>query len=132
MYNGVYTIEQFAYVHDTMTKWLDLKIKGKSLGDKLREKGIARVAVYGINEVGRMTYEDIRSDIPVEAFIDRRANEVNGINGIEVLSPVDVDMLPPDCYILVTPEYYFREIAEVLSDSGIREERIISLAMVVG
>ena len=59
MYNGVYTSEQYAYVHDTLIKWLDLKVHGKTLGSCLIDKGVKKVAVYGINDFGRMVCDDI-------------------------------------------------------------------------
>ena len=52
MYNGVDTVEQYAYMHDTLMKWLKEKIDGGSLGQKLRGMGISDIAVYGANELG--------------------------------------------------------------------------------
>ena len=132
MYNGVYTIEQFAYAHDTLAKWLDMKVHGDSLGSRLENRGIKRVAVYGTNDFGRLVYDDIKSDVEVEAFVDRKAaDSLITIDGVKALPPNGVEVLSSDCYVLVTPEYYFREISEELSRCGISDERIISIAMVV-
>ncbi len=132
MYNGVYTIEQFAYIHDTLMKWLDMKVHGESMGKRLLDKGIRKVAVYGINDFGKLVYDDIKTEVDVETFVDKKAEDSPMvIEGKKVLSPKGAGVLSPDCYILVTPEYYFREISEELSQYGISDERIVSIAMVV-
>ena len=132
MYNGIYTKEQFAYNYDVIKKWLELKVYGDSLGDRLKIKGIDCVAIYGANDIGKMAYEDIKQDIIVKVFIDKKAREIPNIDGIDVIVPSDTKTLPNDCYVLVTPEYFFKDIAEVLLLNGIREDNIVSLAMVVG
>ena len=76
MYNGVYTIEQYAYMHDTLMKWLKNKISGKSLGQRLLEMDISKVAIYGANELGKMVYNDIKeSGVLVECFVDKNADK---------------------------------------------------------
>ena len=132
MYNGVYTAEQYAYMHDTLMKWLKEKIAGGSLGRKLQCMGISDVAVYGANELGQMVCQDIENSVTVSAYIDKNAVRFQGMaGGKTVLGLDDLETLPDDCYILVTPELYFREIMEELTTRGIEMDRIFSLAMVV-
>lgn len=132
MYNGVYTAEQYAYIHDTLMKWLKEKIAGGSLGQRLREMGVLDVAVYGANELGQMMCHDIENSVTVSAYIDKNAARFQGmVNGKTVLRLDDLETLPDDCYILVTPELYFREIMEDLTARGIEMNRILSLSMVV-
>lgn len=133
MYNGVYTVEQYAYMYDTLTKWLTGKIQGRSLGENLYEKGVKKVAVYGVNGLGEQAYGDIvDSKVEIVCMIDKNAERC-GIEkyGLEVLPLAHLGELPKDCYILVTPEFYFREILADLLEGGIPIERIIALSMVV-
>lgn len=133
MYNGVYNKEQYAYLYDTLTKWLALRIQGGSLGKSMLEKGIRRVALYGVSGPGELAYADIRdSGVEILCFIDKNADRYQGKkDGLEVLNLEQLDRLPEDCRVLVTPEYFFREIAGDLAERGISLERIISLAMIV-
>lgn len=133
MYNGVYTIEQYAYMNDTLTKWLARKVDGAGLGDRLQELGIQKLAIYGINGIGKLVYQDIKqAKIPISCFVDKRAqNYPNGCEGLPVLGLNQLSQLDDDCYVLVTPEYYFYDILQDLLEGGIPLERIISLAMVV-
>ena len=131
MYNGIYTIEQYAYVHDTLVKWLSMKLSGESIGGRLKSKGINKIAIYGANEFGQMVYADVKDKVKVEAFIDKKASELLLIDGKNVVLPSEAGTLDKENYILVTPEYYFREIANDLIKAGIRENRVLSIAMVV-
>lgn len=134
MYNGVYNKEQYAYMYDTLTKWLAVRIQGRSLGDTLLAKGIQKVALYGVSGLGELVYGDIRdSGVEILCFIDKNAERYKGEkNGLAVLNLKQLEQLSKDCYILVTPEFFFREIMRDLLDKGIPLERIISLSMVVG
>jgi len=133
MYNGVYTIEQYAYMNDTLTKWLQHRIAGECLGDRLMELGVTKLALYGIGGVGKLVYEDIvQTDIHICAFVDKKAERYpSGCEGFPVYGLSQLQQLEEDCYVLVTSEYYFREILDDLLKGGITLERIISLAMVV-
>lgn len=133
MYNGVYTIEQYAYMHDTLLKWLKNKINGKSLGQKLLEMDVCKVAIYGANELGKIVYNDIKeSDVWVECFVDKNADKYSSsIEGVPVITPSEISLLGEASYVLITPEYYFYEILTDLRKKGIAQERIISLAMIV-
>lgn len=129
MYNGVYDKEQFAYLHHTLRKWLRLKLEGGSLGDKLYQAGVRSAAVYGVGGLGEEVLLDLS---PIEAccLIDRRAAEYPaGLKGLPVLDLAAYSASPAGDIVLVTPEYYFREIAEALTAAGIPAERIVSLAM---
>lgn len=131
MYNGVYDKEQFAYLHHTLRKWLRLKLEGGGLGDRLYRAGFRSAAVYGAGGLGEEVLLDLNnSPIEVRCLIDRRAAEYpEGLNGLPVLDIETYTASPSDDIVLVTPEYYFREIAEDLTKAGIPLERIISLAM---
>lgn len=133
MYNGVYNKEQFAYLYDTLVKWLSVRVQGGSLGENMRARGIARVALYGVNGLGAQVYQDVtEAGVEVVCFIDKNAERCGGEkNGVPVLSLSQLKRVPEDCYVLVTPEFFFREIMEDLLEGGILPERIVSLSMMV-
>lgn len=133
MYNGVYNKEQFAYMYDTLVKWLTAWVQGGSLGENLRTRGIERVALYGVNGLGAQVYQDVKeAGVEVACFIDKNAERCGREeDGVPVLSLSQLERVPKDCCVLVTPEYFFREIMEDLLEGGIPLERIISLSMVV-
>lgn len=131
MYNGVYDKEQFAYLHHTLRKWLRLRLEGGGLGDRLYWAGFRTMAVYGAGGLGEEVLLDLK-DSPVEVccLIDRRAAEYpEGLDGLPVLDIEAYSASPSGDVVLVTPEYYFREITKDLIKAGIPLERIISLAM---
>ena len=129
MYNGVYDKEQFAYLHHMLRKWLKLKLEGGSLGGKLYQTGMRSVAVYGIGGLGEEVLLDLEP-IEVCCLIDRRAAEYpEGLKGLPVLDIASYCDAPVGDIVLVTPEYYFREIEETLTAAGIPTDRVVSLAM---
>lgn len=133
MYNGIYTKEQYAYTNDTLTKWLVNKVNGISLGDRLQELGIEKIAIYGVNGIGRLVYQDIRdTDIEVECFIDKNVRKCqHSCYSLRIIGLEQIMLLDRKTHILVTPEYYFYDILQDLLKGGIPLERIFSLAMVV-
>ena len=131
MYNGVYTIEQYAYLYDTLVKWVRAKVNGESIGERLKGHGINKVVLYGINDFGLIVYDDIKDFVDVVAFIDKKADGSDSIAGKKMYGLEIVKELPKDCVFLITPEYYFKEILEDLSELGISTDRMISVSMVV-
>lgn len=134
MYNGIYDVEQFAYMYDVHQKWLKRKIIDReSLADILLNKGITKVAIYGLGEIGKLVYEDVASsDIQVTAFIDKKLGEAGGSwKSIPIIGIDNIGQIGNDAFILITPEFYFVEIIEDLQKAQIPLERVISLSMLV-
>ena len=132
MYNGVYTIDQFAYVHDTLEKWIADKIKGESLGDKLIALGITKIAIYGANKFSQMVYTDIKDRVEIVCYIDKNAEKYCGhVGQSKVIGLNELGCINEDTYVLIVPEFYFGEILNDLIKQKIDLYRIISLSMVV-
>lgn len=132
MYNGVYTVENYAYMHDTLIKWIKLHVSGVTLGDRLHSFSITHVAIYGANELGNMVCADITGTVRVEAYIDKFPQRyADSIDNIKVIGLERIHELCEDCYILITPEMYCREIMDDLLAYGIQMKRIISLSMLM-
>lgn len=133
MYNGVYTIEQYAYMHDTLMKWLNCKVNNENLGEKLCALGVEKVAVYGANGLGELVGKDIQhSSVEIVNYIDKNSALYGQKRcDVQIIAPSEVLSLPQDCFVLVVPEYYYREILDNLLREGLSMERIISLSMIV-
>lgn len=108
-----------------------MKLEGGSLGGKLHRAGFQSIAVYGAGGLGEEVLLDLKnSPVEVRCLIDRRAPEYpEGLHGLRVLDIGAYSASPSGDIILVTPEYYFREIVGDLTKAGVPLERIISLAM---
>ncbi len=133
MYNGVYDQEQFAYMYDTLTKWLNVKINKGSLGKCLINKNINKIYIYGLGNIGKMAYDDIVTEqVEVKSFVDKKYKKyVDGYKGIQVIGIEKLGELDEDTYILVTPEYYFNDILNDLREGGIPLDKIITIPMVI-
>ena len=131
MYNGIYDKERFAYLNHTLERWLKLKISGESLGDKLVSAGVKTVAVYGIGGIGEMVLLDLSaSAVKVVGLIDKRAAEyTNNDYGVPVADIATYSRNIVGDIVLVTPEFYFRQIFEELKSAGVPSNKIVSLAM---
>jgi hypothetical protein len=120
-------------MHGTLKKWLALKISGGSLADRLDENGVRRVVIYGVRGLGEMVCSDLgNSNVRISCFADKRHGDYPaGNNGVDVVSIGRLREIITDEYVLITPEFYFRQIFEELTAAGINAERIISLSMLL-
>ncbi len=93
--------------YQILNMWLEMKQKGKSAVTYLEKKGVKRIAIYGMKELGERFFEEIKNtDIEVAYIIDKNPGEV--IGDFQVISPEQ--NLPQVDAIVVTAEYYFKEI----------------------
>lgn len=132
MYNDIYNKEQFAYMYNTLCKWLRRKVEGESLGNIIKRRYGTDIILYGIGGLGETAFEDIvSSGINIICIADKKYKDfANGYRGVNVVSPEglkDYEEHP----ILVLPAFYFREIVDELVKYGIEENRFISLNMLL-
>ena len=84
--------EKFAYLYDSLIKWIQLKQLGSSIGDRLKKKNVNIIAIYGANEFGQMVYKDVCNSVEVICYIDKKAKEMKtdafdkGVIGLDELS----------------------------------------------
>ena len=95
-----------------MNRWLMLKQRGINLSDFFVQKGMKKIAIYGIHYIGKRLYDEFQgSAVEVVYAIDRNPRE-NGWN-IPVLHPdnalKDIDA------VVVTPIFDYLEIKKILS-----------------
>ncbi len=94
-----------------LNMWLEMKQKGKSAITFLQKKGIRRIAIYGMKELGERFYEEIKNtEIEAVCVIDKSPDSV--IGDFTVISPEQE--IPDVDAVIVTAEYYYQEIVEQL------------------
>lgn len=97
--------------YEILNLWLEMKQKGKSPVTYLEKKGIKKIAIYGMKELGERLYEELKkTDIEVLCVIDK--NPRNILGDFTVISPQQ--KIPEVDAIIVTADYYFREIESEL------------------
>lgn len=94
-------------VEKLLIEWIQMMKKNISLADRIRTRGYERIAVYGMNCLGKMVCEELRNtEISVVYAIDRNANDIE--SDIRIIKPCDtwekVDA------VIVTALTYYEEI----------------------
>lgn len=98
--------------YQIMNMWLEMWQKGKSTVSYLQTRGIKRIAIYGMKELGERFYEDVKNtDIEVICIIDKKPQQILG--DFMVISPEEE--IPEVDAIIVTADYHFQEIKEQMS-----------------
>lgn len=104
-------VQKFFLYYQILVMWLEMKQKGKSGITYLQRKGIKRMAIYGMGELGERFYEEVKNtDIEVAYVIDN--NPLQVVGKFMVLSP-EQDLPEVDA-IVVTADYYYSEIVNQL------------------
>lgn len=102
--------------------WLFLKEDGVSVAGLLRERGIQRIAIYGMGMLGKHLLEELRgTEIQVEYFVDKMPKIYSP--GIRTYAPGED--LPETEAIISTRAYEFSYIRSELEQRG--HKNIISL-----
>lgn len=106
-------LEKITFYYQILNMWMEMKQKSISTVSYLQKKGIEKVAIYGMKELGERLYEELKStDIEVACIIDKNPEQVLG--DFIVISPDD--RIPKVDAIIVTANYYYLEIAEELKE----------------
>lgn len=118
--------EKHVMYYNLLNQWILLKNKNISIAQLLKERGINNIAIYGMGEIGKRLYEELKkSDIDVKYGIDNNPNK-NNIN-IDVIALSD--NLPKVDAIIVTAVFDYDVIY-----SNIRsycDTKIISLEDII-
>lgn len=61
-----------------LSKWMDVKMKGKSTVDYFRVKGIHKIAIYGIHDISHKLYDELKDseDVRIEYVIESKSGQV--------------------------------------------------------
>lgn len=106
-----------------LNNWLKLKHQSKTLQKYFDDNYIKTVAIYGMGELGKRLFEELKSlDVEVTYAIDINAENID-IDGLEIFT-LD-NTLPKVDVIIITPVHLFYEIEDNLLKKGIKD--VISL-----
>lgn len=103
--------EKFHSMYQMLERLIYCKQAGYSIGCYLRQSGIAKIAIYGCGDIGRILYNELLDeDIEVKYGIDKNTKidfpiEIRSLS--ESLDEVDA--------VIVTSIAYFSEIEDELS-----------------
>lgn len=93
--------------YDVLKQWFLLKKKNKTVLSYFEKNGYARIAVYGLSDLGKYLVEELaESSVKVVYGIDRRAKKMTAEFPIFTIE----DMFPEVDVIIVTAVYFFDEI----------------------
>lgn len=115
-----------AYKLEAALAWIRCMQRGRSPIDRLREKEIEQIIVYGITELGELLVEEAyQKKYKVAAITDRAVREGGyEYQGIPVIRRKDIEKYR-DEVIVVTSMAFWEEIKDELYLEGCR--RVISL-----
>lgn len=74
-------VDKFQMYYNLMERWLTVHEEGKSIGIILKNRGLGKIAVYGLGKIGKHVVHEVSgSDITVLYGIDRaKAGIYNGL-----------------------------------------------------
>lgn len=127
-YQSVYgrssAAERQKYYRNCLEKWLELKQRGKAIGDILLEHAIEKIVVYGTGQLGKLLADDLCGKVKLEYFIvtDKIKDTFMGysVYGCEEELPEGTGNLS----LVVIPGY---DLEEIKSKMGSRVLNICSL-----
>lgn len=99
-----------AYYH-VLNNWIKLKENGGSVEQRLKERGIKSISIYGMGDIGKHLVKDLENTgIEVKYAIDR---SLFAISDIDVYEPESE--LPAVDAIIVTPVCEYEDICKNIS-----------------
>lgn len=124
--NEKYLEEKHLVLFQLMTRWVKNQHADKSIDQYLQEQGIATIAIYGMNYVGKTLLEELtNSPIEVKYAIDNNKT----LNDIGIPIVLAEDQLEPVDAVIVTAITYFADIKELLGSKV--DSKIISLEEII-
>ena len=94
-----------------MNRWLQNEHKEKKIADYLKEKGIHNIIIYGVGDIGKNLYQQLKSEeFEIKYLVDQNKNQTLDGRGIKGLN----DKMDSTDAVIVTAIYYFEELEEEL------------------
>ena len=114
-------VNRYKLYYKTLIQWLKLKIENKEIVTYLRKCGYRNIAIYGIGELGRLLYEEVKnSELNLKFFIDKnKINKEQRMNDVLIVNIEEIKQQPKVDAIIVTPIYDFEAIANQLREAGV-------------
>lgn len=124
-YKKNYTRTQELYLEkiklDCLDKWIKLREYNVDPSDYLLQLGIQRIAIYGCGLLGDYIYNELKTNIKINYFIDRKARYIQREIPVYTLE----DILPETDAVIITLVGETKEIEYKLKERGF--ENIIIL-----
>lgn len=115
-----------------LNQWKKNITEGRRVSNYLIDKGLNTIAIYGIGEVGKLLFEELKQDqLQISYFIDTAGGkELKETYGIKIVSLREISLQEKVDAIIVTPVYSFESIYDSLVDENI-ESIILSLEDII-
>lgn len=111
---------RFEMYYKTMIKWLSKLTSGCRIADWFLKKGIDAIIIYGGGELGRILYEQLKTDsrVNVKAVCDRNTKDLAlSFHGTKIIDPDRLfEEYSQGEIIVVTPIYAFEGISKFLGN----------------
>lgn len=121
-------VDKFKSYYNMLNQWLTIRQEGGSLGEYFNKNDYAKIAVYGLGEMGNRLIDELKENRTEIVYgIDK--NVENTFSGVRAFSLEDVPIDEKVDAVVVTAIFAFDEIKEQLKDIFMCD--IISLEDVV-
>lgn len=91
--------DKYSEYYSLLNKWMEQKKKGMSIAEKLQQRGIQEVAIYGMGDIAKHLQQELAgTGVIVKYAIDRSVRSV-----IEIDTYLPNSKLPPVDAVIVTP-----------------------------
>ena len=102
----------------TMKRWLENIYDGKHISDYLLSCGYNNIAIYGVGDIGKLLYREIKgSSVKVQYFADRNAEAIRRYDGIKVILPIEISTAEDVDIIIVSVTGAYDAINKVLMEN---------------
>lgn len=120
-----WSIERQHQNYILMRNWLELKLCGETIAEKLIKDGIKNIAIYGAGKHGTMLFRELTSQISIKFWIDQNKKEESYLD-IPIININKIKGLVEDIdAIIITPYAEYDTISTRLMDKT--SARLISL-----
>ena len=101
----------------TLKRWLENRNQNKTFSDYFHEYGYQKIAIYGVGDLGKLLYEEIKdSDVEVKYFVDRNAEGIREMDKISVVTIEEMGNMEDVDALVITPVGNYDAICRVLAD----------------
>lgn len=99
-----------------LKRWLENKNVGKTFAEYFQQCGYETIAIYGVGDLGRLLYEEIKnSKIRIKYFVDRNGEGIHEIDGIPVIILKQIDEMEAVDILVVTVPQIYDMVAKILA-----------------
>lgn len=116
--------DKFLELYFMLDSWMEIRERGKSVADYIRENGYDEVSIYGKGRIGLRLASELRSKrIEVNCFIDQNARTLTG--GIRTILPEEISgILEPVIITLAKNETAV--IKQLLREKGVLQVYVLA------